>query len=41
MKSDLDMVDGSKFENMLHDYADFNEHFAHMSIKQKTSYFVS
>jgi hypothetical protein len=40
MKSDVDMVDGRKFENMIEDYATFNEQFAHMSIKQKTSYFV-
>ena len=41
MKSDVDMVDGQKFENMVTDYANFNDQFAHMSIKQKTSYFVS
>lgn len=40
MRSDVDQVDGQKFEHMISDYANFNEHFAHMSIKQKTSYFV-
>ena len=42
MRSELDMVDGQKFENLINqDFADFNEKFSHMSIKQKTSYFVS
>lgn len=41
MRSDIDMIDGTQFQNMMEDYANFNEHFAHMSIKQKTSYFVS
>ena len=42
MRSEVDMVDGQKFENLINqDFADFNEKFAHMSIKQKTSYFVS
>jgi len=42
MRSELDMVDGQKFENLINqDFADFNEKFTHMSIKQKTSYFVS
>ena len=41
MRSELDMVDGQKFENLINqDFADFNEKFSHMSIKQKTSYFV-
>ena len=41
MRSEADIVDGEKFENLVSDYANFNEQFAHMSIKQKTSYFVS
>lgn len=42
MRSEVDMVDGQKFENLINqDFADFNEKFSHMSIKQKTSYFVS
>ncbi len=41
MRSEVDIVDGEKFENLVTDYANFNEQFAHMSIKQKTSYFVS
>jgi|LauGreDrversion4_2_1035121.scaffolds.fasta_scaffold1117984_1 hypothetical protein len=40
MRSDVDMVDGVKFEHLVSDYANFNEKFIHMSIKQKTSYFV-
>lgn len=40
MRSEADIVDGEKFENLVTDYANFNEQFAHMSIKQKTSYFV-
>jgi formiminotetrahydrofolate cyclodeaminase len=33
MRSDLDMVDGAKFEHLVSDYANFNEQFIHMSIK--------
>lgn len=40
MRSDIDMIDKSRFENIVLDYANFNEHFANMSIKQKTSYFI-
>lgn len=40
MRSEVDMVDGEKFEHLVTDYANFNEKFANMSIKQKTSYFV-
>jgi hypothetical protein len=41
MRSELDMVDGIKFENLINnDFAEFGEKFSHMSIKQKTSYFV-
>jgi hypothetical protein len=40
MRSSVDQVDGKKFENMLQEYANFNEKFSNMSIKQKTSYFV-
>jgi hypothetical protein len=42
MRSEVDIVDGQKFENLINqDFTDFNEKFSHMSIKQKTSYFVS
>lgn len=42
MRSEVDIVDGEKFENLVTDYAKFNEQFwTSMSIKQKTSYFVS
>jgi hypothetical protein len=40
MRSEIDMVDKKQFENLVSDYANFNDQFAHMSIKQKTSYFV-
>jgi hypothetical protein len=41
MRSEVDQVDGEKFENLVQAYADFSEKFNLMSIKQKTSYFVS
>lgn len=41
MRSEVDIVDGQKFENLVTDYANFDQQFSHMSIKQKTSYFVS
>ena len=42
MRSEVDIVDGQKFENLIsQDFADFNDKFSHMSIKQKNSYFVS
>ena len=41
MKSDLEFLDSRAFENMVTDLENFNEKFAQMSIKQKTSYFVS
>lgn len=40
LRSEMDIVDKDKFENLVTDYANFNEQFAHMSIKQKTSYFI-
>ena len=40
MRSEVDIVDGEKFEHLFSEYANFNDQFAHMSIKQKTSYFV-
>jgi hypothetical protein len=42
MRSEVDVVDGQKFENLINgqEFVDFNEKFNHMSIKQKTSYFV-
>lgn len=40
MKSDLEFLDSRAFENMVTDLENFNEKFAQMSIKQKTSYFI-
>lgn len=33
MRSDVDMIDKSRFEHIVLDYANFNDHFASMSIK--------
>ena len=41
MKSDLEFHDSKALDNMVADLANFNKKFANMSIKQKTSYFVS
>lgn len=44
MESQSDVGGGGTeeaFQEMVDGYAHFDEHFAHMSIKQKTSYFVS
>ena len=40
MRSEVDVVDGDRFENLINAYANFNEQFQQMSIKQKTNYFV-
>jgi hypothetical protein len=37
----MEMVDGEKFERLVSEYANFNELFKQMSVKQRTSYFVS
>lgn len=39
--TELEIIDTNQLENMVQDaYANFNEQFNHMSIKQKTNYFV-
>lgn len=40
--TELDLIDKSKLENLVQEaYTNFTDQFNHMSIKQKTNYFVS
>ena len=40
MRSEMELVDGDQFQRLVSEYANFNDQFAQMSVKQRTSYFV-
>jgi hypothetical protein len=40
LQSALEMVDGNALDRLVSEYANFNEQFKQMSVKQRTSYFV-